>query len=58
MGISLHSEPTGEPGGGGHLLGTLRDRWRRALETGHLSMGALLGEHGGGAALFGTLKDL
>jgi len=39
MGISLPRGPIGEPGGGGDLtLGTMRDRWRRALEMECLSL--------------------
>jgi hypothetical protein len=33
--ISLHRGPDGKPGGGTHLLGTLKDGQRRAQEMEH-----------------------
>jgi hypothetical protein len=38
MGVSLHTGPTGEPGEGVRLQGTVSDSVRRALEMEHLSL--------------------
>jgi hypothetical protein len=43
-GRSLYSGRVGEPGGGFVLTRTLRDGWRRVLETERMFMGALRGD--------------
>ena len=43
----LHRGPTGEPGEGVQIQGTVRDSGRRALEMEHLSLREKLGEPGG-----------
>jgi len=58
-GISLHSGTAGEPAGGAHLLGTLKDRWRRTQELckrrlwANLSIRGPVGKPGGGFIYWG-----